>query len=91
MTDEQWESLRQATRWSRNDEADILGELDRARRVEHEQAESINALADALWAARQYGDQRGDLCWCMSPCDPIKRRPTCINAENALRLAGRLP
>lgn len=57
------------------------------------QAEQITALADALWDARQYGDDEGELCWCQSPCGPgfvHGRRPECEAKEAALRLSGRV-
>lgn len=52
----------------------------------------IKALADALWDARQYGDEAGDVCWCMAPCaGQAWRNPKCEGKEATLRLAGRLP
>lgn len=100
MTDEEFERhVEERDAKSRGAQvAFVYHEAKRARRVEREQAEAIKvkdatikALADALWDARQYGDEAGELCWSMSPCDPIRRVSRCIGAESALRLAGRLP
>lgn len=55
------------------------------------QQAAIKALADALWDARQYGDEPEDLCWCQAPCAYMAwRNPKCEGKVATLRLAGRL-
>jgi hypothetical protein len=78
------DSLKDVAQAARDDRAAVLDVKDA----------TIKALADALWDARQYGDEAGYLCWCASPCGPgftLGRRPECASKEAALRLSGRLP
>lgn len=92
MTDEKWDDLKdEVRRWGGIAENQALDECNRARRVEQEQADTIKALGDALWDARQYGDVSGELCWCQSPCNAGEQRPECVAKESALRIAGRIP
>lgn len=67
-------------------------QADLLRQVKEKDA-TIKALADALWDARQYGDDAGELCWCQSPCGTgfvHGRRPGCEAKEAVLRRVGRV-
>lgn len=68
-------------------------ELGRARRVEQEQAEIINALADALADSAPLFSVANGPCWgCHSPvqADDSEHCDACRKRRAALRSAGRL-
>jgi hypothetical protein len=78
---------------------EVADEMERARRVEQEQAgalkakdETIKALADALedQAWRRGQNKTGTVCFCINSDGRIHTRG-CETATSALRLAGRLP
>lgn len=77
-----------------SEKGELFDEIQRARASEAEKDAVIKALADALWDARQYGDESSELCWCQAPCagmEPDRRNQKCEAKVEALRLAGRLP
>lgn len=70
----------------------IAQEISSGRSNESAKDETIRALANALWDARQYGDEVGDVCWGAAPCmGQEKRHQGCVAKEAVLLRAGRLP